>query len=291
MRPRFASDYRTLFWAYVLFPFVPAAGLLSPGLIAWLWPIVLYLSYCAGVVTHNQVHCPVFESRRANRFHAMWLSVFYGCPIAFWIPTHLGNHHQHRNGSADVTRTDRRGKAHDAWQALSYTLACGAWQLPLVLRYVRHARRQAGRAWQDICLQIASILMAHASLLCVASVQHGLFHGTLAYLAMFGLPALLAPNFMLFTNYLQHVHCDAASTDHHSRNFVNPLANWLTFQAGYHTVHHEHPAVHWSRYPALHARRAPAIDPSLNVSSVARFCLDNYLLHPLGLKPGTRSLG
>lgn len=287
MHPRFDADYRTLFWAFVLFPLVPAAALVWPASIPWLLPLELYLAYCAGVLTHNHVHVRVFTNRRANAGYAAWLSIFYGCPIAFWIPTHLDNHHRFANRAEDVTRTDRRSPRHDGWQALSYTFACGLWQLPLIARYVRGARARGGRSWQELRLQAGVLVLGHALAFACALTLHGLGRGAFVYLGTFGLPALLAPGFMLFTNYAQHVDCDAQSTDNHCRNFVGPVANWLTFQAGFHTVHHERPAVHWSQYPELHAARAGALHPSLNAGSLLGFCIENYLLRPRGLRPGT----
>jgi beta-carotene hydroxylase len=291
MRPRFDADYRTLFWAFVLFPLVPLAGLVWPASIPWLLPVELYLAYCAGVLTHNHVHVGVFSSRRANAGYAAWLSIFYGCPIAFWIPTHLDNHHRFANQPEDVTRTYRRSPRHDGWQALCYTFSCGGWQLPLIVRYVRNSRARGGRSWRELRLQAAVLVLGQALALILAVARYGLMPGALVYFGTFGLPALLAPGFMLFTNYAQHVHCDAQSPDNHCRNFVAPIANWLTFQAGFHTVHHERPAVHWSRYPELHAARAGALHPSLNAASLFGFCIDNYLLRPLGVRSGTEPLG
>jgi fatty acid desaturase len=104
------------------------------------------------------------------------------------------------------------------------------------------------------------------------------------------LPALLAPTFMLFTNYIQHVHCDPTSPDRHSRNFVSPSANWLTFDNGYHTVHHDRPSVHWSQYASLHAARAASLHPSLNRHSVLSFCLETYVLGAFWARFRTRPL-
>src|SRR5262245_37327001 len=79
MRPRFVEDDRALIWAFVLFPFVPLIGYTRPELAPYLVPLALYTSYCAGVLSHNHNHCPVFRSRFANSAYACWLSVFYGC--------------------------------------------------------------------------------------------------------------------------------------------------------------------------------------------------------------------
>lgn len=102
--------------------------------------------------------------------------------------------------------------------------------------------------------------------------------GTLVYAVAFLVPALFALWALMFTNYIQHVHCDPRSSDNHSRNFVSPAANWLVFDAGYHTVHHEYPGTHWSQYAELHAQRAHRIDPRLNEHSIPVFAVKNYLL-------------
>lgn len=291
MKPRFASDYRTLLWVFVLFPLVPGLALWRPALCPWLLPVQLYLSYCSGVFTHNQTHSSVFAGRWQTLFYSAWLSVFYGCPIAAWIPTHVLNHHRFPNREPDVTRTDRHSPEHSFWQALRYTLVCGAWQLPLVIEYVRRVRRKRSRQWLDVRVQVGALIVVQLFACALAIAWHGPLLGLGTYAAMVLGPALIAPHFMFFTNYIQHVHCDAASPDDYCRNFVSPVANWFLFQNGYHTVHHEQPTVHWSLYPALHAARQDRIHPSLNVRSLLGFCVENYLLHGFSRRFGTAPLG
>jgi fatty acid desaturase len=278
MLPRFTSDYRTLFWALVLFPALPAAAYASPSSLPWLAPGMLYLSYCAGVLTHNYTHAPVLRARWANDAYGVWLTIFYGCPVAFWIPTHLENHHRFLDSAEDVTRTRRRSVKHDLYQALAYCLSCAHWQRPLVQSYVRRAFARGGRRWATLRNQCVALVLAHTGLLSLALWLHGTSRGLLVYAAAFGAPALVAPLLMFFTNYIQHVHCDPASAHDHSRNFVSRWVNWLVFDAGYHTVHHERPSLHWSRYAALHRSRAASIHPRLQQTSVLRFCLESYLL-------------
>jgi len=95
------------------------------------------------------------------------------------------------------------------------------------------------------------------------------------------LPALMGTYFMMFTNYLQHVGCDPTSPDNHSRNFTSPVHNWFVFDNGLHTVHHEHPGVHWSRYRALHEQRAARIRPELNQNSLLGYVFKTYVLGAL----------
>jgi beta-carotene hydroxylase len=80
------------------------------------------------------------------------------------------------------------------------------------------------------------------------------------------------------------------SPDNHSRNFVSPTMNWLVFQAGYHTVHHEHATAHWSHYPALHATRSVAIDPGLNERTILGYCLKRYVLRRESIVAGGSGL-
>ena len=103
-----------------------------------------------------------------------------------------------------------------------------------------------------------------------------------AYLLALGLPAALSPSFMMFTNYLQHVGCHPGAEHEHSRNFVNPWFNWLVFDNGYHTVHHDRPGLHWSRLRAAHRARAWAIEPPLNRDSPLAYCWFEYVLGRLG---------
>jgi beta-carotene hydroxylase len=287
MRPRYAEDYRALLWAFVLFPGLPAIGLTNPELAPWLCPFALYLAYCTGVLTHNHLHCPVFTERRANDAYAVWLSIFYGLPIFSWIPTHNQNHHRYLNSREDVTHTFRDSPHNTLWSALTYPLRSGRWHLPLLVHFVDGARRRSPRLFVQLVLQCLAIPLAHGACAALAVTAHGWMSGLVGYALVLGVPALLASYFMMFTNYVQHVHCDPSSRDNHSRNFVSPWVNWLVFDAGYHTVHHEQPGTHWSKYAALHrARRAP-IDPSLDEHSILAFCFKNYVLGPF--LPGLRT--
>src|SRR6185503_10072124 len=98
MHLRFAEDRRALFWAFVLFPAVPAIVYVWPRALPFAMPLALYLAYCSGVPAHNHNHCPTFRERWANAAYGCWLSIFYGVPIFAWIPTHNQNHHRYLNG-------------------------------------------------------------------------------------------------------------------------------------------------------------------------------------------------
>jgi fatty acid desaturase len=274
---RFVEDRRTLLWAFLLFPLGPALALWRPGLLLWLAPLLLYCSYLSGVLTHNHNHVPVFRGRVANLGYGAWLSLFYGFPIVSWIPTHNQNHHRYHNGDGDLTATSRHASHDSLWAALTYPPASSRYQLPALISFVRASFRTRSSQRARIVLESVALVLGHTGLFGLAVALHGWRLGAVTYFFALGLPALLGTYWMMLTNYLQHVGCEPSSEHDHSRNFVSPLVNWFVFDNGYHTVHHDSPGTHWSRYRALHQQRAAAIAQHLNESTIAGYMLRHYL--------------
>lgn len=273
---RSKRDRRSLVWSLGLFPLPVVIALISPPLAVVALPFTLYLAFCAGVLTHYHNHRGVFRSQLLNQLYSLWLTVFYGCPVFAWIPTHNQNHHKYTNGPLDATSTFRRGRRDGLYEALSYPVRSSSWQLPAVRAYLFGLRgaRPGEFAWASA--QIAALVVVHGAMLGLFLALHGVGLGLLGYGLALGLPALFSPWSMMFINYLQHVGCDPESPDNHSRNFVGSWENWLVFDAGLHTVHHEEPGLHWSEYRALHERRAPDIHPILLQRNVFTFLWSRY---------------
>ena len=278
MQPRFMADRRALVWSLIFFPMLPGLSYARPELAVWLLPVALYLAYCAGVLAHNHNHTPVFHSKRVNALYSAWLSFFYGCPLFVWVPTHNRNHHRYLDGPGDATRTALHSSRNTLLAALTYPTRSAIAQASVIVSYVREARARSAARFRQILFETAAVLLGHLAALGLAVAYQGLGRGTLLYLLAFGVPAGFASWSMMFTNYLQHVGCDHSSSDNHSRNFVSRTMNWLVFEAGFHTVHHEHAGTHWSLYPALHAARAARIDPRLNQANLVSYCLSTYVL-------------
>jgi len=291
LKLRFAADRRCLFYTFVLFPGVGLAHYVEPRLVGWLLPLSLYMGYCAGIFSHNHNHCPTFVDRRANTWFGAWLSIFYGYPLFAWIPTHNLNHHKHVNRAGDATITWRYTKEHTFWTAATYFFVSAYFQSGPIKEYIQKAREQGGKVQRQIRTQAASVIVAHVSLLGLGIALWGVPTGILVYAFGFAIPALFALWSMMFTNYIQHVHCDPWSPDNHSRNFVSRWNNWFVFEAGYHSVHHEHAGTHWSKYPELHAARAHLIAPELNEQSIFSFCFKNYVLGVFTDKYRTKQVG
>lgn len=273
---------------------MPAAALLPyalPQLAGWLLPLGLYCGFCAGVLSHNQNHCPTFRGRLANTLYAAWLSVFYGYPTFGWIPTHNANHHRHVNGPGDDTITWRYSRKNSWTNAWTYFFISTYWQSGPIQRYISEARKKRPEVFRRILGQYAAVFGTHAALAALAIHLHGVKLGLLVYGTGFGIPSLFALWSMMFINYIQHVDCDPWSTHNHSRNFVSKLGNWLVFNNGFHTAHHENAGTHWSKLPEVHARLAPNIDPELCQSSIFGFCLRTYLLGLFAKQFRTHQIG
>jgi fatty acid desaturase len=291
MKLRFSADRRTLLWAYVLFPIATLTPYASPRVLGWFLPLVLYVGFCAGVFAHNHNHCPIFRSRAMNTFHSAWISVFYGYPTFAWIPTHNLNHHKFLNRDGDATITWRYSRKNTWLVASTYFFVSAYWQGALIRAFVQRARALTPNLYRQILVQRWIFAGAHAGFLGLAVTLHGWRIGPLVYLGTFGLSAAMGLWGMIFINFIQHVHCDPWSSHNHSRNFVSKLGNFLVFNNGFHTAHHEHAGAHWSTLPALHAKIAHRVHPDLCQPSVLSFCVRTYVLGAVSARFRTRQIG
>lgn len=285
------DDVRTLLWAFVFFPSVALSHYVFPSLVGYLLPLSLYMGFCSGVFSHNHNHCATFKSRGMNTFYSAWLSFFYGYPTFAWIPTHNQGHHTYVNKPGDYTITWRYSKKHTWLIASTYFFVSAYWQSAPITQFIANARRNSPKLFQRILLQYATVLGGHLSMFVLAVVLHGLKTGALVYTFGFGIPSAFALWSMMFINYIQHVDCDPWSPRNHSRNFCSKVGNWLVFNNGFHTVHHDHPTAHWTTLPALHAAIEKEIDPALNQSSIFGFCLRTYVLGLFSKRFRTHQVG
>jgi beta-carotene hydroxylase len=263
MLPRNSADYRSLLWA-VAMPVVLVLQLANPKLLPWLTPLSFYFAMAAGTMAHSHNHCPTFKSKRMNSFYANWISVFYGYPSFAWVPTHNLNHHKHVNREGDATITWRHTNRNVWYISLSYYFVSAYYQSAPIKQYLRKAKEANPRLYKQILVQYVIWITGLVSTLGVALALHGPWLGFKVWVFAFGLPSLFGTWSMMWFNYMQHVHCDPWSKHDHSRNITGRVFNFLVFNNGFHTVHHENPGAHWSTLPALHAKIAHEINPALN---------------------------
>jgi fatty acid desaturase len=267
----------------------------------WLLPLSLYFGFCAGVFSHNHNHCPVFKSRRMNAFYSSWLSIFYLYPTFVWIPSHNLNHHKYVNRAGDATITWRYSKKNTLFTSSTYYFVSAYWQAPVIGEYIAKAKAGNPSLYRQIVSQFVTVIGTHVSLLALAvflqrpwmhnPFWHSALLGARVYAFGFFIPALFANYSMIFINYIQHVHTDPWSEHNHSRNFVSKLGNWLVFNNGYHTAHHESAGLHWSKLADAHAKIDKLIDPALNQRSIFGYVLHAYILGIFSDRFRTKQVG
>jgi beta-carotene hydroxylase len=290
MQPKNIADYRTLLWLAM------AIGLLVveytySHYVFYFFPINIYLAICAGVIAHNHNHCPMFVSRRANGVLGHVLTFFYGYPTFVWVPTHNLNHHKHVNRAGDATITWRNTDNHTAWVAWSYFFTSSYYQAAPIKIFLAKAQAKNPKLYSRILWQYRVWLGIWLTVWLTGVALHGLRRGTVLWLLSIGLPALCSVWVIMFFNYEQHVHTDPWSTHNHSRNFVGPILNFMLFNNGFHTVHHEQPGLHWSKIPQAHAKIADKIDPALCQRNLLKYMFRQFVLAPLWPAHGTQQVG
>jgi fatty acid desaturase len=98
------------------------------------------------------------------------------------------------------------------------------------------------------------------------------------FLIWFYIPHLFAAVGIIGINYLQHDGCDEDSEYNHSRNFGGALFCWLTFNNGFHTIHHIDPGLHWSLLPQAHAEKVrPHIHPALDNLNILAYIWQAFI--------------
>jgi beta-carotene hydroxylase len=290
MLPRNAADYRTLVWVLIA-PVLVAAQFYDPTLVPYLSWLSCYFALACGVIAHNHNHCQTFTDKRANNLFGMWLSLFYGYPTFAWVPTHNLNHHKYVNTEGDATITWRFTNRHTLWVALSYFFVSSYYQSEPINAYIKNAKVKNPALYRRILTQYAVWIGAYVAAMGLAISLHGLTTGAYVWFFALGLPALFALWTIMLFNYDQHAHTDPFSEHDHSRSFVSPVLNYLLFNNGYHAAHHEHPGVHWTRLPQLHAAVSDKMHPELVQQSLWWYWCKQYFLSPLVPSLGTTQIG
>jgi fatty acid desaturase len=219
-----------------------------------LYALMLLLAISIGVIHHNHAHLPMWRGRMLNRATDLWITLLQGHPTFVFFPAHVANHHRHRHGELDVTRTYRfSSDTNDLRGWLLHPLQAIGAVYPLLLDWLARLRARSPGAFRWCMIQYAVWLGSWFILLALDPFK------TIAFVIV---PQLFGLHWLLGANYLQHAHADGRSDIDYARNFEG-LVNPLLFNIGLHTAHHEHPRAHWSELPRLHRECKPRIDARL----------------------------
>ena len=290
LRPRNPADYRTVLWVALAIG-VAALQYAWPQTIFFALPFSLYLGIACGVIAHNHNHRPTFDDRWANNVFGHVLTFFYGYPTLMWIPTHNNNHHRFLNRRGDASITWRYTNRHNLYVALTYFFISAYFQSEPIQRYIRRAKLSNRHLYGRIILQYALWIGYIGGTLALALSLHPWRTALFVWVLATFVPAFTSLFIITFFNYIQHVHTDSWSKYDHSRNFTGPIFNFLFFNNGFHTAHHDHPGLHWSALPAAHALIADSIAPQLNETNLAWYLFRQYFVALIWPQYATRQLG
>ena len=272
------EDARCVLWVALYFVLTAVAwhwhGRLvqHPASLLCAQAVLCYFAFAGATIVHNTMHTAVFIDPAAERLWHHVLSLVYGHPVCTFVPGHNLSHHRHTQTARDPMRTT---KMRFRWHLLNLALFQPTVARDVFVMDMRYLSLQKtlGRAYYARACEEWAVLAGSQFLLLALDWRR--------FALYVWLPHLFAQWGIVSMNMLQHdgcVHgCERAKYDG-SRNFVGPVLNFLTFNNGFHTIHHLHPRMHWARLPAEHARLVrPHMLPALDEPCLARYVYRTFV--------------
>jgi fatty acid desaturase len=218
----------------------------------WLVSYTLLMILPKGIVcawNHHHQHSKTFRATALNRMLEFFYALHTGVTTNLWVFHHVHGHHKN---FLDQTLDESGWQRADGSRmgVLEYTLVVTA------TAYLRGFR--VGRKFprlQKAFLLYGVLTLAGVIALCIYRPLPALF--------VFVLPMLIS---LVFTVWVTYDHHSGLSTDDQfkaSYNNTSPVFNLLTGNLGYHTAHHYHQGLHWSKLPELHKQLEGQIPPEL----------------------------
>lgn len=277
---RFTADLRTL--AFVGTFYVLVAVGISTALPWWgaaiLSVTLCLLSFFCAVITHNTIHSPVFKSRALNRLFQVVLTPTYGHPVSMFVPGHNLSHHKYLQTPKDRMRTDKMRFRWNLLNQLFFHVVVGTVITKDNFEYVGLMKTRRPKWYRQFLAELGFYLLFLALTFAAAVALWDWTGGAWRWVLFVFLPHQYAAWGIMGINFIQHEGCDPHHKYNHSRNFTGKVVNWFAFNNGYHGIHHEHPGLHWSLAPAVHAKEmAPFIDPRLDQKSLLAYCFKAYI--------------
>ena len=278
------ADWRSLLWIVKYFTFSACAWLYDDAIMTSHWMYVVtfivlaYYSFAGATIVHNTMHCRCFHDDDLETIWHHILSLTYGHPVSTFVPGHNLSHHRYTQTRMDPMRTS---KLRYKWNLLNGilfqpTVALDVFKMDL--RYLALKKYQKHDFYVKSCREWIVLGLTHVALL--------LLNGR-KFLLYVWAPHFFAQWAIVSMNMLQHDGCDSnidldssveCKNYNGARNFVGPVINYLTFNNGYHTIHHIYPTMHWSNLPAEHERKVkPNCHPSLNEQCMARYIFKSFI--------------
>ena len=246
------------------------------ALVPFTWWLVIpsalvlgYWSWICAVITHNTIHHPIFRSKPLNKTFQVMLTLSYGHPVSAFVPGHNLSHHRFTQKPQDVMRTTKVDLGWNLLNVIAFVPAVALSIMRTDMAFIRAMKEKRPRWYRQLVLEWAILGVVSVALIVLDWRR---------FLAFFFVPHMMAAFGIIGINYLQHDGCDEDHPYNHSRNFTSRWFGWLTFNNGYHGIHHMQPSLHWSLLPEAHDRLVrPHIDPRLDQPSILAYAWRNFV--------------
>lgn len=281
---RYRADIRTLafcatYFSLVAIQWLSAATVLQGAYVTGGVMLVAtcFFSFFCAVATHNTVHSPVFKRRWQNRIFQVVLTLTYGHPVSAFVPGHNLSHHKHTQTPRDVMRTSKVRFRWNLLNGLFFLVKVAPAIMKGEAEYFRAMKVRLPAWYRQLMIEYTTLYGLYAALIvldCVTTASYIPWR----FLCFVFIPHKYAAWGIVTMNLIQHDGCDPKDKYNHSRNFVGRLVNYFTFNNGFHSIHHEHPALHWSLTPEAHRKEyGPHIHPALEQKSLLTYLFRTFL--------------
>merc|ERR1711988_1061483 len=264
------ADTRTLLWVFLYY------AVLVTSWVTWkqqVWyttalAVLLnaYFSFSMATITHNSMHCRVFKENFPNKVLQVLLSVGYGHCVSAYVPGHNLSHHRFAQKAKDIMRTTKMQYKWHLLNGLLFHSTVVGEVFKADLRYMEVQRTLGRKFFQNAMNEMWTVTWLTIVLL---------FSDWKRFLLFFWIPHFFAQWGIVSINVRQHDGCEPEDEDgggvadtapaqaaptnerrednvrmkkmatnvNSARNFTGWLLNYLTFNNGYHMVHHMYPGV------------------------------------------------
>ena len=242
----------TLVVATLALAVLPFCVHLPLWLLAAVWVAVLYLRTFAPFIQHNHAHLPVFNSRALNVLYDVLLAQNTGYATALWELQHNRGHHRHfLEPEKDVATVNYPGTntPMPRW----YYAVRGNLTIHRDAIRIGLDERRSNR--KSLLPKLSFELFVQTAITAV-----GLWISPWLTLAFFVVPNALSALLVWWQSYPHHHELPTESIYTASITDDTGFYNWMTFNIGHHTAHHEKPTLHWSLLPPRTERIRHLID-------------------------------
>ncbi|MFN8674421.1 MAG: fatty acid desaturase [Candidatus Sericytochromatia bacterium] len=204
------------------------------GLLAFAKPIT-------SLIQHNHVHLNIFNYKPLNVIFDLLLAISTGHICSEWILHHNIGHHKSVINSENDTSRVKNLKTGKYMTKMEYILTGSIKIYPECFKIALNFYKEGKKYYLiKFILESIFIISLHIFLLLVN------FKMTMFFLLI---PNIINRALVWLGAYWNHLEVPSNSIYDSANMYEGPIFNFISFNIGYHVVHHEKPTLHWSKLP------------------------------------------